>query len=94
MDDLISKALNQAGANHQQAHGALAAMLKRELTPDMELPPMEFLMRLFGEPCFPRRELVAITGRAKSGKTFVMSIIMLMCLNHHADVPHQAGLTV
>ena len=55
-------------------------MLKRELTPDMELPPMEFLMRLFGEPCFPRRELVAITGRAKSGKTFVMSIIMLMCL--------------
>ena len=80
MDDLISKALNQSGANHQQAHGALAAMLKRELTPDMELPPMEFLMRLFGEPCFPRRELVAITGRAKSGKTFVMSIIMLMCL--------------
>ena len=61
----------------------LSSLLQRELTPDMQLPPMEFLMRLFGEPCFPRRELVAITGRAKSGKTFVMSIIMLMCLIDH-----------
>ena len=31
---------------------------------------MEFLFRLFGKPCFPRGELVAITGKAKSGKTF------------------------
>ena len=80
MDDLISKTLRQAQGPMRGVHGALEAMLRRELTPDMELPPMEFLMRLFGEPCFPRRELVAITGRAKFGKTFVMSIIMLMCL--------------
>ena len=40
------------------------------ITPEKELEPMEFLFRLFGKPCFPRRELVAITGKAKSGKTF------------------------
>lgn len=48
------------------------------ITPDTELPPMEFLFSLFGEPCFPRGELVALTGRAKSGKTFALSIIMTL----------------
>ena len=75
--DPISEALTHAGES-SAVSPTLARMFQRELTPDMQLPPMEFLMRLLGEPCFPRRELVAITGRAKSGKTFVMSIIMLM----------------
>ena len=48
----------------------------RRITPDRELPPMRFLFRLFGRPCFPRGELVAITGKAKSGKTFVTSMLM------------------
>ena len=47
---------------------------KMRITPEKQLEPMEFLFRLFGRPCFPRRELVAITGKAKSGKTFVTSI--------------------
>ena len=46
------------------------------ITPEKELPKMEFLFRLFGKPCFPRRELVAITGKAKSGKTYVTSMLM------------------
>ncbi len=46
------------------------------ITPETELPKMDFLFRLFGKPCFPRRELVAITGKAKSGKTFVTSMLM------------------
>ena len=46
------------------------------ITPEKQLEPMEFLFRLFGKPCFPRRELVAITGKAKSGKTFVTSMLM------------------
>ena len=46
------------------------------ITPEKELKPMEFLFRLFGKPCFPMRELVAITGKAKSGKTFVTSMLM------------------
>ncbi len=48
------------------------------ITPEKELPKMNFLFRLFGKPCFPRRELVAITGKAKSGKTFVTSMLMAM----------------
>ena len=49
------------------------------ITPEKQLKPMEFLFRLFGKPCFPRRELVAITGKAKSGKTFVTSMLMACC---------------
>ena len=50
-------------------------------TPEKQLKPMEFLFHLFGKPCFPRRELVAITGKAKSGKTFVTSMLMACCQN-------------
>ncbi len=49
------------------------------ITPEKQLKPMEFLFRLFGKPCFPRRELVAITGKAKSGKTFVTSMLIACC---------------
>ena len=49
------------------------------ITPEKQLKPMEFLFHLFGKPCFPRRELVAITGKAKSGKTFVTSMLMACC---------------
>ena len=49
------------------------------ITPEKELPKMEFLFQLHDKPCFPRRELVAITGKAKSGKTFVTSMLMACC---------------
>lgn len=57
----------------------LCELEKNRITSTRVLPPMEFLFSLFGEPCFPRRELVAFTGRAKSGKTFVMSMLMVLC---------------
>ena len=53
---------------------------KMRITPEKQLNPMAFLFRLFGKPCFPRRELVAITGKAKSGKTFVTSMLMTCCV--------------
>jgi len=53
---------------------------KLRITPEKQLEPMDFLFRLFGKPCFPRRELVAITGKAKSGKTFVTSMLMACCV--------------
>ena len=56
------------------------------ITPEKELPKMDFLFRLFDKPCFPRRELVAITGKAKSGKTFVTSMLM-------AGEPHPRPLS-
>ena len=51
------------------------------ITRDKELPPMHFLFRIFGKPCFPRGELVAVTGKAKSGKTLFNSLLMACCVN-------------
>ena len=50
------------------------------ITADKQLPKMDFLFQLFGHPCFPRRELVAVTGKAKSGKTFVTSMLIACCV--------------
>lgn len=75
----IQAELDQAG----EASGLSPQLLdleKSRITSRKVLPPMEFLFSLFGEPCFPRRELVAFTGRAKSGKTFVMSMLMVCCV--------------
>ena len=79
MLDPIQAELAQAGS----ASGLSPQLLELEksrITSQKVLPPMEFLFRLFDEPCFPRRELVAFTGRAKSGKTFVMSMLMTCCV--------------
>ena len=58
----------------------LLELEKNRITSQKVLPPIEFLFSLFDELCFPRRELVAFTGRAKSGKTFVMSMLMTCCV--------------
>ena len=50
----------------------------RRITPEKELQKMEFLFKLFHKPCFPRGELVAFSGKAKSGKTFISSILMTL----------------
>ena len=46
---------------------------------DTEVPPEDFLMRLFGKPCFPRRDLSTVTGTEKCGKTFFTSMLMACC---------------
>ena len=50
------------------------------ITPERDLPKMKFLFRMFGVECFPRGELVAVAGKAKSGKTFFTSLLMAACL--------------
>lgn len=60
----------------------LRQLEERRITPDKELPPVEFLFRLFHKPCFPRGELVGLSGKAKSGKTFVCSILMALCFRN------------
>ena len=75
---LVEIELSHAG----ETSGLTPEMLLLEelrITPEKELPTMDFLFRLFGRPCFPRGELVAITGKAKSGKTFVTSMLMSCC---------------
>lgn len=69
---MIAEELAKAGTDPE-----LIKRLKEDrITIDKELPPMEFLLKLFDVPCCPRGELVAFTGKAKSGKTFVMSMMM------------------
>lgn len=54
---------------------------KHLLTPAKRLPPMRFLFKFNDTPCMPICELVADTGKAKSGKTLFMSMIMACALN-------------
>ena len=70
--NLIAEELAKAGTDPE----LIAKLKKDRITTDKELPPMEFLLKLFDVPCCPRGELVAFTGKAKSGKTFVMSMMM------------------
>ena len=53
------------------------AMLR--ITANSQIPPHEFLFDWNGTPCFARGELVAVTGKAKSGKTYLNSILMAAC---------------
>ena len=54
---------------------------EHRITPTKELPPMRFLFTFNGTPCMPICELVAGTGKAKSGKTLFMSMIMACALD-------------
>ena len=78
VNDPIEAELAQAGSVSGLSP-ELLELEKNRITSSKVLPPMEFLFSLFDELCFPRRELVAFTGRAKSGKTFVISILMTLC---------------
>ena len=82
-DDVMSQL--DAELEHAGEETALSPKMllleQLRITPEKQLTPMEFLFHLYGKPCFPRRELVAITGKAKSGKTFVTSMLMAVgCL--------------
>ena len=74
----ISNELIRAGKDVER-EAILSELEQCRITPDKDIPPMQFLFRMFCKPCFPRGELVAIAGKAKSGKTFVSSILMTLC---------------
>lgn len=59
-------------------------LLAQRITAETDLPPMQPLMQMFGVPCFYRGELVADCGKAKSGKTFFLSVLMAAALTHKA----------
>lgn len=54
------------------------ALQKCLITPQTEVPQHRFLLSWQNRPCFPRGELVAVTGKAKSGKTYFTSILMAL----------------
>ena len=74
----VSSELVSAASKEENEH--LTRLEHRRITPESVIPHRRFLFRLFGKPCFPRGELVAVTGRAKSGKTFVTSILMTLAV--------------
>ena len=74
----IAGELAKAGLS-LEAERIITHLENRRITPEKELQKMEFLFKLFHKPCFPRGELVAFSGKAKSGKTFVSSILMTLC---------------
>ena len=82
MDKIVMSQLD-AELEHAGEETALSPKMllleQLRITPEKQLKPMEFLFLLYGKPCFPKRELVAITGKAKSGKTFVTSMLMACC---------------
>lgn len=49
------------------------------ITSETKVPEEEFLMRMYGKPCLPRRDLTAVTGMEKCGKTFFTSMLMACC---------------
>lgn len=57
----------------------LQVLEKDRIRSDMEMTPMQFLLHMLNRPCFPRGELVAVTGKAKSGKTYFTSMLMAAC---------------
>ena len=74
---------------------------KLRITSSSEIPPHEFLYTWNGVPCYARGELVAVTGKAKSGKTYLNSILMAaagdelsrhtMPGNEHTQPAYNAG---
>lgn len=52
----------------------------RRITPSTEVQPHQFLFTWNDQPCFARGELVALTGKAKSGKTYVCSLLMALAV--------------
>ena len=49
------------------------------VTPHGQFAEEEFLIRLKGQPCFPRKDLTSIAGQAKSGKTNLISMLLACC---------------
>ena len=67
MDEKVMNQLDVELAHAGEATTLSPKMLlleKLRITPEKQLEPMEFLFRLFGKPCFPRRELVAVQRSA------------------------------
>lgn len=71
----IAGALSQAG-QPTQVTPELLRLDQTRITSDTDAPEEVFLYRLNGTPCFPRGDLTTVTGPAKSGKTFFLSMLM------------------
>ena len=69
--NLIGQAVSDAAMTKDER-----LLMAQRITPETDLPPMQPLFRMFDTPCFYRGELVADCGKAKSGKTTFLSVLM------------------
>ena len=76
----VREALPQRREPSDEELTPIELLAKYRVTPTTVLPPMETLFRAYNVPCFYRGELVAVCGKAKSGKTLFLSMIMACCL--------------
>ena len=76
--DPIQEELAKAG-EASQVSPLVVQLDKCRIMSDTEVPSEDFLLRLFGKPCFPRRDISTITGTEKCGKTFFTSMMMACC---------------
>ena len=76
--DPIEEELAQAG-EVSPVSPTLVKLDKCRIMSDTNVPSEDFLVRLFGKSCFPRRDLSTVTGTEKCGKTFFTSMLMACC---------------
>ena len=72
----MAEELAAAGQPSADFTPAVAKLFESRITEKSDISEMTFLFKLFGTACFPRGELVAVAGKAKSGKTFFLSLLM------------------
>ena len=77
-NSLIKEELSQAG-EASPVSPLVLQLDKFRIMSDTDVPQEEFLIRMFGKPCFPRRDLSTVTGAEKCGKTFFTSMLMACC---------------
>ena len=78
----VREALPQRREPSDEELTPIELLARYRVTPTTVLPPMETLFRAYDVPCFYRGELVAVCGKAKSGKTLFLSMIMACCLTN------------
>ena len=85
---MIKEVLSEAAMTEEER------LLKTyRITSETKLPPMQPLFKMFDTPCFYRGELVAACGKAKSGKTLFLSIIMAAGLTEKVLALEREGHT-
>lgn len=75
----VDSELSFAGMDGEQME-RLKQLERRRITSQTVVEEQEYLFRLYGTPCFPRGELVGLQGKMKSGKTFLCSILIALCM--------------
>ena len=80
--DILSDELSQAGTS-SPVTTELLKLDSHRIMSDTPVPAEEFLLRMFGKPCFPRRDLSAVTGLEKCGKTYFTTMLMACCAEKH-----------